>query len=61
VFINIRAVAAAIDCEVKGGMSLPAAYEFVLACTLDAIDQNIEITTFFFTDGRYRPLHVGCD
>ena len=51
---NIRAVAAAIDCEAKN-MGLVAAYEFVLECTKFAIFEEYEINTFFFTDGKYRP------
>lgn len=51
---NIRAVAAAIDCEAKT-MGLVAAYEFVLKCTEFAIFEECEINTFFFTDGKYRP------
>lgn len=51
---NIRSVAAAIECEVKAGMSKAASYEFVLAGTLDGIDQGCEINTFFFTDAKYR-------
>jgi hypothetical protein len=51
---NIRAVAAAIECEVLAGMSKPAAYEFVLAGTKDGQDQGMEINTFFFTDAKYR-------
>ena len=51
---NIRAVAAAIECEVLAGMSKPAAYEFVLAGARDGQDQGMEINTFFFTDAKYR-------
>jgi hypothetical protein len=51
---NIRAVAAAIECEVQDSKSLSAAYEFVLAGTLDAIDERWEINAFFFTDAKYR-------
>jgi hypothetical protein len=51
---NIRAVAAAIECEAKT-MGLVAAYEFVLECTKFAIFEECEINTFFFTDGKYRP------
>jgi hypothetical protein len=52
---NIRAVGAAIECEMKAGRSGVAAYEFLLECTFDAIDEHCEINAFFFTDGRYRP------
>jgi hypothetical protein len=51
---NIRAVAAAIECEAKA-MGVMSAYEFVLECTRYAIAEGCEITTFFFTDGKYRP------
>jgi hypothetical protein len=51
---NIRAVAAAIECESKV-MGLVAAYEFVLECTRFAIFEEHEINSFFFTDGKYRP------
>jgi hypothetical protein len=36
-------------------MGVMSAYEFVLECTRYAIAENYEITTFFFTDGKYRP------
>ena len=51
---NIRAVAAAIECEAKA-MGVVAAYEFVLECTKFAMFEEYEINTFFFTDGKYRP------
>jgi hypothetical protein len=51
---NIRAVAAAIECEAKT-MGTLSAYEFVLECTRYAIFEEHEINTFFFTDGKYRP------
>jgi hypothetical protein len=51
---NIRAVAAAIECEAKA-MGLVAAYEFVLECTKFAIFEEHEINSFFFSDGKYRP------
>jgi 5-methylcytosine-specific restriction endonuclease McrA len=50
---NIRAVAAAIECEGKT-MGMVSAYEFVLECTKFAIFEECEINTFFFTDGKYR-------
>jgi hypothetical protein len=51
---NIRAVAAAIECEGKA-MGMVAAYEFVLECTKFAMFEKCEINTFFFTDQKYRP------
>jgi hypothetical protein len=51
---NIGAVAAAIECEART-MGVMSAYEFVLECTRYAIADDCEITTFFFTDGKYRP------
>jgi hypothetical protein len=51
---NIRAVAAAIECEART-MGVMSAYESVLECIRDAIAEGCEITTFFFTDGKYRP------
>lgn len=52
---NIKAVASAIECEVTGGKSKAAAYEFLLACTRDAMEEGFPITTFFFTEAKYRP------
>lgn len=52
---NVVAVASAIDAEVKLGRSKPAAYEYVLGCTRDLIDQGAPITTFTFTEAKYRP------
>lgn len=51
---NKVAIAAAIECEVKRGKSLPSAYEFVLAGTLDGQNQGFEISKFFFTNAKYR-------
>jgi hypothetical protein len=51
---NIRAVAAAIECESRS-MGMVAAFEFVLECTKFAIFEEHEINSFFFTDGKYRP------
>lgn len=52
---NIQAVAAAIDCEVNGGMSKGDAYQFVLAGVRSGQDEGMEINTFFFSDAKYRP------
>lgn len=54
---NIRAVASAIECEVTGGKSKPSAYEFVLGCAKDAQAEGVPITTFFFTEAKYRPAN----
>ncbi len=51
---NLRVVAASIEAEVKAGKSPMSAYEFVLAGALDAKDEGIEITRFFFSDAKYR-------
>jgi len=50
----IRAIASALDCEVKAGMSKPGVYEYLLVRTQLAIDRGQTINTFFFTDGVYR-------
>jgi hypothetical protein len=36
-------------------MGVMGAYEIVLECTRYAIEDDCQITTFFFTDGKYRP------
>jgi len=46
--------AGAIEYEAKT-IGVMSAYEFVLECARYAISENCEITTFFFTDGKYRP------
>jgi hypothetical protein len=49
---NIRAMAAAIECEAKT-MGVMSAYEFVLECTRYAIAEDYEINMFFFSDRKY--------
>jgi uncharacterized protein YdaU (DUF1376 family) len=51
---NLHAVAAAIDAEVKSGKSPVAAFEFVLAGSLDAKEQGWVIDKFFFEDAKHR-------
>ncbi len=47
-------MAAAVEAEIQAGKSGGAAYEFVLAGTLDAKEEGIPIDRFFFNDGKYR-------
>ena len=51
---NLHVVAASVQAEILGGKTPPAAYEFVLAGTQDAIEEGFEINRFFFTNSKYR-------
>jgi hypothetical protein len=50
---NLRTVAAAIK-SLMSDKSGPAAYEFLLAKVLDAIDQGVTIDKFWFEDCKWR-------
>ena len=56
---NLQVVAAAIEAEVRSGKSKESAFQFVLAGSLDAKDQGLEINRFFFADAKYRGENRG--
>jgi hypothetical protein len=52
---TLRMIAGALEAEEKTGKSRGAAYQYILAGTLDAIDRGEKIDAFFFKDGDYKP------
>lgn len=58
-FANKRAVEAGITAEVKGGRSLPATYEFLLALALDARGRSEPVDKFWFEDTKWRNSRNG--
>jgi hypothetical protein len=51
---NLRAVAAGIKAEEKARGGLAAAYEFVLQVTREEIKRKGSVSTFWFTDAKWR-------
>lgn len=51
---NLRTVAAAVECEIRGGKSPAAVYEFILAGVRDGHRDGWVIDKWFFSDAKYR-------